>query len=102
MVQLEASMSIPVVPPGPGGGSGPSSAGGAGGADTPFPPMSGSSDDAWVAYAQQMFPNDPDAALYIPQLKQNMMAMINTTISEMNTRQQIANEYVKKVAEGEE
>jgi hypothetical protein len=99
MVQLEASMSIPGVPPGPGGGSSPTSAGGEG---TPFPPISGSSDDAWAAYARQMFPNDPDAALYIPQLKQNMMAMINTTISEMNARQEKSNEYVKKVAQGEE
>lgn len=95
-------MSVPVVPSGPGGGSGPTSAGGAGGADAPFPPISGSSDDAWAAYARQMFPNDPDAVLYIPQLKQNMMSMINTTISEMNARQEKSNEYVKKVAEGEE
>jgi hypothetical protein len=30
------------------------------------------------------------------------MSMINTTISEINTRHKIANEYIQKVAKGEE
>jgi hypothetical protein len=99
MVQLEASMSIPVVPPGPGGGSGPAGAGGAG---APFPPIAGSSNDPWVTFAQQLFPNDPNAALYVQQLKNSMIRMIGTTISEMNARHEKANEYVKKVAQGDE
>ena len=90
-------MSIPSIPPG-GGEFNPANQAGA---QSPFPPVTGSSDDAWLKFAQQMFPGDPDAMMYVAPLKKNMMSMIGNTIAEINTRQQIANQYNEQVAKGE-
>jgi hypothetical protein len=64
--------------------------------------MAGSGDDAWLKFARQMFPNAEDPGQYVAPLKKNMMTMIGNTISQINARHKIANEYNQKVAKGEE
>jgi hypothetical protein len=68
------------------------------------PPMPGvDTSDPWYKYAKQMFPpNTPITPEIIAELKKNMMSMISTTISEINARHQIANQYNKDVAQGNE
>jgi hypothetical protein len=61
-----------------------------------------SAEDPWYKYAQQMFPNQKITPEIIAGLKKNMMTMINTTIGQINKRQAKAQEYNKKVAQGEE
>jgi hypothetical protein len=92
-------MEVPNVPPGGGEGSGPTNQAGG---PSPFPAMTGAAGDAWLKFAQQLFPSAENPGQYVAPLKKNMMSMINNTISEINTRHKIANEYIQKVAKGEE
>ena len=92
-------MGVSGVPPSGGGGSGPTNQTGG---QSPFPAMTESADDAWLKFAQQMFPGAEDPGQYVAPLKKNMMTAINDTISEMNVRHKTANEYNQKVAKGEE
>jgi hypothetical protein len=84
------------------GGSGATPTDPYAGSNLPGPKFSAASNAAWLKFAQQMFPNDPDPGQYVGALQQNLMSMINTTISEMNARNQAASDYAKKVAEGSE
>ncbi len=73
------------------------------GQPNPFPAISGSDGvDPWYAYAQQMFPNTMVTPEEVAGLKQNMMQMISTTISEINARHATANQYNQQVAQGDE
>ncbi len=60
-----------------------------------------STDDPWYVYAQQMFPGTIVTPEVITGLKQNMMSMINNTISEVTARQAAAQVYNQQVAEGD-
>jgi hypothetical protein len=92
-------MDKPVNPVGDSGSTHPSSQS----SNNPFPPIKGSTGmDPWLAYAQQMFPNNPDAVLYIKQLKDNMIKMIGVTINEINARHAKANEFNRQVARDQE
>lgn len=89
----------PVKPPGATPGTtGPQ------GPQTPGKPMAGKvgTSDPWYTYAQQMFPNTEITPEIVAGLKKNMMTMINTTIAEINKRHEASQEYVKRVARGEE
>lgn len=91
--------STPVVPSGE---NNENSSNASAGQPNPFPPISGSGVDPWYAYAQQMFPNSMVTPEEVTALKQNMMQMIGTTISEINARHAIANQYNQEVAQGDE
>jgi hypothetical protein len=66
------------------------------------PTFSSASSAAWTSFAEKMFPGDPNAAADGEALQRNMLTMINTTIQEINTRNQAASDYAKQVAEGNE
>jgi len=61
-----------------------------------------STDDPWYTYAHKMFPGTAITKEIIDGLKKNMMTMINTTMSHINKRHAEAQQYIKRVARGQE